>query len=188
MTPGLETRNEHHPEVRVGSMAPEALVVSVASRSFAPERFQWAAFLAVTSVALLADQLLKNLVGRTLALGEDAPLPGPFSLEHVRNSGVAFGFFSSFTSVVALVTAFVVGGLFLYFARAGATHPLLPIALGLLAGGSISNLADRVRMGYVTDYLEIRFWPSFNLADAFIVAGVTLLLTAWTAADLRGSQ
>ena len=56
-----------------------------------------------------------------------------------------------------------------FFARSGARHPVLPVALGLVIGGSLSNLLDRVRLGYVTDFLDLRYWPAFNLADSFIV-------------------
>jgi signal peptidase II len=55
---------------------------------------------------------------------------------------------------------------------------VLPVALGLVIGGSVSNLADRVRLGFVTDFLDFRYWPAFNLADSFIVIGVGILLAA----------
>lgn len=151
----------------------------MASRSFAAGPFHWAAFAGVATLALMADQALKTLVPRSLALGEEMLVAGPFSLAHVRNSGIAFGLFSSWTSAVAALTGIVIAGLFVYFARAGASHPLLPVALGLLAGGSASNLLDRLRLGYVTDYLELQYWPSFNLADTFIVAGVACLLVVY---------
>ena len=56
-----------------------------------------------------------------------------------------------------------------FFARSGQRHPMLPVALGLVLGGSVSNLVDRVRLGHVTDFLDVRYWPAFNLADTFIV-------------------
>ena len=70
-----------------------------------------------------------------------------------------------------------------YFARSGARHPVLPVGLGLVIGGSLSNLVDRVRLGHVTDFLDFTFWPAFNLADTFIVAGVAVLVTMLVAAD-----
>jgi signal peptidase II len=66
--------------------------------------------------------------------------------------------------------------MFAHFARAGARHPLFPVALGLLIGGSVSNLVDRIRNGYVTDFIHLSHWPTFNLADTFIVIGVLLLV------------
>lgn len=176
------------PEVRVGSSAPGPLVVSAASRSLAAGPFHWAAFAAVAAVALGADQALKALVPKTIALGDEILVAGPFSLTHVRNSGIAFGLFSDWTSAIAALTGIVVAGLLIHFARTGAGHPILPVALGLLAGGSASNLADRVRLGYVTDYLHLPYWPSFNLADTFIVIGVAFLLAAYAGVELRQTR
>ena len=72
-----------------------------------------------------------------------------------------------------------------YFARAGARHPLIPVALGLLLGGSLSNLADRVRQGYVTDFIDPEYWPAFNLGDVFITVGVIALLVTLLFFDKR---
>jgi signal peptidase II len=71
----------------------------------------------------------------------------------------------------------------LFFARSGARHPVLPMALGLLIGGSVSNLVDRIRLGHVTDFLDLRWWPAFNLADTFIVLGVAILFLTLLASD-----
>jgi signal peptidase II len=81
------------------------------------------------------------------------------------------------------VTAIAVAWMLVYFARSGARHPVLPVALGLVIGGSVSNLADRVRLGFVTDFLDFRYWPAFNLADSFIVIGVGTLLAALLLAE-----
>ena len=108
---------------------------------------------------------------------------GPFSIHHVQNSGIAFGLFASATAVVIVLTTLAVGWMLVFFARSGARHPVLPAALGLLIGGSISNLVDRVRLGHVTDFLDLRYWPAFNLADSCIVVGVAILLAALVAAD-----
>ena len=108
---------------------------------------------------------------------------GPFSIHHVQNSGIAFGIFASATAVVIVLTTLAVGWMLVFFARSGARHPVLPAALGLLIGGSISNLVDRVRLGHVTDFLDLRYWPAFNLADSCIVVGVAILLAALVAAD-----
>src|SRR5207237_3430952 len=108
---------------------------------------------------------------------------GPFSIHRVQNSGIAFGLFSSATALVTVLTAVAVGWMLMFFARSGARHPVLPAALGLLIGGSASNLVDRVRLGHVTDFLDFGWWPAFNLADSFIVIGVAILLVALVASD-----
>ena len=71
-----------------------------------------------------------------------------------------------------VVTAMVMAWLLVVFARSGARHPIMPVGSASSLGGSLSNLADRVRLGHVTDFLDLGFWPAFNLADMFIVVGV----------------
>ena len=82
-----------------------------------------------------------------------------------------------------VLTGIAVAWMLVFFARSGGRHPILPVALGLLLGGSVSNLADRVRLGFVTDFLDFRYWPAFNLADSFIVIGVGILLAALVLAE-----
>jgi signal peptidase II len=66
-----------------------------------------------------------------------------------------------------------------YFARSGARHPALPVAFGFLLGGAMSNLVDRLRQGYVTDFLDPDYWPAFNLGDVFITIGVIILIAVF---------
>ena len=110
---------------------------------------------------------------------------GPLSIHHVQNSGIAFGLFSEATSIVIGLTAVAVTGCSSSSPAPAARHPILPVALGFVLGGSISNLLDRIRLGHVTDFLDVRFWPAFNLADSFIVVGVAILFAALAAADRR---
>ena len=99
------------------------------------------------------------------------------------NSGIAFGLFASATSIVIFLTVLAVIWMLTFFARSGARHPVLPVGLGLVLGGSISNLVYRVRLGYVTDFLDVGPWPAFNLADSFIVAGVAVLVMTLLSLD-----
>lgn len=170
-------------DVRVGSTANALRPISSARRSLAAGTAQWAALLAVAFAAVVADQLTKQIVGRTLRLGESVDLVGPFSIHHVQNSGIAFGLFASRTGIVILVTGVAVGLMLWFFAHSAKRHPVLPVALGLVLGGSVANLIDRVRLGHVTDFLDLVAWPAFNLADTFIVVGVALLFGALVLAD-----
>jgi signal peptidase II len=138
--------------------------------------------------AAVADQLTKAAVGRSLALGESVSLVPGISLWHVRNQGIAFGAFAGRLSAVAVLTATAVLWMLVYFSRSGARHPLFPVALGLLVGGSVSNLWDRVVHGYVTDFIHVPLWPTFNLADSFIVVGVGLLLVTLLRGELRDAE
>jgi signal peptidase II len=170
-------------DVRVGSSTDGLTPVSVAERSLAAGAWQWAGLATVAVAAIAADQVTKHVVTQTLALDESVHVVGPLSIHHVQNSGIAFGLFSSATAVVTVVTAIAVIWMLVFFARSGSRHPVLPAALGLLIGGSISNLVDRVRLHHVTDFIDLNWWPAFNLADSFIVVGVAILLTALVAAD-----
>ena len=172
-------------EVRVGSATDALTPLSRATRSFAATRTQWLALAAIAIAAIVADQVTKHVVASHLSLGEGLYVAGPFTIRHVQNSGIAFGLFSSATAIVIVLTTVAVGWMLIFFARSGARHPALPVALGLLIGGSVSNLVDRVRLGHVTDFIDFGWWPAFNLADSFIVIGVAILVAALFGADRR---
>jgi signal peptidase II len=170
-------------DVRVGSATDGLTPISFAERRLGATRRQWLELAAVALAALGADQLTKSLVTSRLELNEEVHVAGPFSIHHVQNSGIAFGFFASATSLVILLTAVAVVWMLYFFARSGSRHAVLPVALGLVIGGSVSNLLDRVRLGHVTDFLDFTYWPAFNLADSFIVVGVFTLLLALASVD-----
>lgn len=170
-------------DVRIGSATNAVRPILAAERSLAAGSAQWIALLAVALAAFGADQLTKQVVARTLDVGQSVDIVGPFSLHHVQNSGIAFGLFASRTTIVIAVTAIAVAWMIWFFARSGRRHPVLPVALGLVLGGSIANLSDRVRLGHVTDFLDLEAWPAFNLADTFIVVGVAVLFAALVRAD-----
>jgi signal peptidase II len=165
-------------DVRVGSSTDALTPISVASRSLAARWPQWLALGLVVTAAVLADQVTKHIVSSQLSLDDKVHVVGSFSIHHVENSGIAFGLFAGATPLVTALTALAVGWMLVFFARSGARHPVLPVALGLLIGGSASNLVDRIRLGHVTDFLDFRYWPAFNLADTFIVVGVAILFAA----------
>jgi len=177
------SRPERAPDVRVGSSTDGLTPLSVAERSLAAGPMQWLGLAAVGVAAVAADQLTKRIVTSHLSLDQADRVFGPLWIHHVQNSGIAFGLFSSRTAAVIVLTGVAVVWMLVFFARSGARHPVLPVALGLVIGGSMSNLLDRVRLGYVTDFLDLRWWPAFNLADSFIVIGVVILLAALLAAE-----
>ena len=170
-------------DVRVGSTTDALTPVSRATRSFAATPLQWVSLAAIAGAAVVADQVTKHVVASNLRLDDALHVLGPFSIRHVQNSGIAFGLFASATPAVIVLTALAIAWMLVYFGRSGSRHPILPVALGLVIGGSSSNLADRVRLGYVTDFLDLRYWPAFNLADSSIVIGVGILLAALLLAE-----
>lgn len=130
-------------------------------------------FLAAGGV-FVADRLTKLAVRRALAVGESRPvIPGVLHLTHVQNPGAAFGLLPGQTTVLLLVAALTVAALAL--ALRAWREPLARAGSALVLGGAAGNLADRLRTGTVTDFIDLRVWPVFNLADVAIVAGTGLL-------------
>lgn len=165
-------------DVRVGSTPDGLAPISVAERPLGATLSQWSGLALIVFAAIFADQLTKWLVSRDIGLYKQVHVLGPLWFRHVRNTGIAFGLFSSATPIVIVVTTLIVLWLLVFFARSGARHPILPAALGLVIGGSLSNLVDRVRVGHVTDFVNIGSFPAFNLADSFITLGVLVLAVA----------
>jgi signal peptidase II len=135
----------------------------------------WSRAVVLLGAVVAADQLTKALVRSAVTPGdEDAILPG-VELVHVRNEGVAFGLLSGGKTVVVVVVALALLALALYFVTHSA-RPLAWLPTGLLMGGALGNIVDRVRDGAVTDFIKLPAWPAFNFADISITAGVLALL------------
>ena len=131
-----------------------------------------AALLLATLVAV--DQVTKALVRGTVSLGDsDAVFPG-LEIVHVRNRGVAFGALSGQPIVMVVVLA-ALAGLVVWFAM-HSTRRYVWIPTGLLLGGALGNIIDRLRDDAVTDFIKFPLWPAFNIADMSIVFGVLTLL------------
>ena len=141
--------------------------------------------LVVALAAVAADQVTKAIVRSRLDLYEAVDVTSWFQIHHVRNTGIAFGLFPGAASPVTILTGVAVIWMLVYFTRAGARHPLMPVAFGFLLGGSLSNLVDRVRQGYVTDFLDPKYWPAFNLGDVFITIGVIALIAIFVFGERR---
>ncbi len=146
---------------------------------------RYGVLLLVASIALAADIITKRIVEAQIPLYTSIPVIGFYlSWTHTQNTGAAFSLFQN-GGVFFIVVALVVSAVILYYApRLPAGDWLARVALGLQLGGAIGNLLDRLRQGYVTDFIhfqipEIGFdWPVFNIADSAIVVGVILLIAA----------
>ncbi len=124
---------------------------------------------------VIVDQLVKAVIEDQIVLGEKVDLLGPLRLTLSHNEGVAFGLAGGSGAPLAAVTVAALGVVLYLFSRNPA-RPMMWIATGLLAGGAIGNLIDRIRAGAVTDFVELPHWPPFNLADCAISVGVVLLV------------
>jgi signal peptidase II len=148
-----------------------------------PAALAWTRALMVAGTVVLLDQASKAAITASLAPGEHVSLVLGFDLVRVTNRGIAFGLFGGGGGVVLVVTAIALLLVLGWFAR-DPTHPGLWLAVGLLAGGALGNLADRVREDAVTDFLDPPLWPAFNLADVAITAGaIALVLIALAPTD-----
>ncbi len=130
----------------------------------------------VLGAVLVADQLTKRLVVDGIPQGDREAVFPAVELVHVKNEGVAFGALSG-RPIVVVVVAVALAGLLAWFAL-HARRPLAWLPTGLLLGGALGNVIDRVRDGAVTDFIKLPAWPAFNLADVAITAGVIALLIA----------
>ena len=131
--------------------------------------------LAVAVLSIAADQLSKAWVRTEIHPGEVvAVIPG-LDFVHVANRGIAFGLLDGAGPLV-IVIAGLAFALVLAVVLAGSARRGIWLPVGLLAGGAIGNLVDRVRIGHVTDFIDLPAWPSFNLADVQITLAVVILL------------
>ncbi len=131
----------------------------------------------LTAIAVLVvDQVVKVAVRGSLQPGEEREVLGSVvQLTYVRNTGVAFGQLSGNGALVALLVAGAIGILLWYFL----THletPWIWLPAGMVVGGALGNVIDRVVEGAVTDYVKLPGWPSFNVADVAITGGVILMV------------
>jgi signal peptidase II len=154
----------------------------VSERREPPGRQQWLAFGGLASTIVIIDQLTKAWLTSYLAPGESVDvLDGLIRLVHAQNNGGLFGLLRGQAVPFALVSLVVVGLIVAYHARAG-RNPYLSITLGLLLGGAVGNLIDRVRFGYVVDFVDAGIgalrWYTFNVSDAAISFSILLLLAA----------
>jgi signal peptidase II len=129
----------------------------------------------VVAAVLIADQLTKQLVRSSIALGESRHLLPGITLVRAQNSGIAFSLFTGSEAGVIVVALVVLAAVLTYFAR-HREQRWMWLACGLIVGGALGNLIDRLRLGMVTDFIKLPDWPAFNVADASITIGVLALL------------
>ena len=103
-------------------------------------------------------------------------IPHVVYLTYVQNTHGAFGLFGSHPLLLAAFASAVLIGFFLWYRSTGSAGMTTHIAFGLILGGAIGNIADRMRLAYVVDFIDFRWWPVFNVADSAISIGVIVLL------------
>jgi signal peptidase II len=147
----------------------------MATEAAANRASAWAPALVLAGLVVALDQITKQIVVATIERGDPVEIIFGLELANVRNEGVAFGLLSGGDAPVLLLTLAALAALVAYFAL-HLHRPWLWVAVGLICGGALGNLADRLRIDSVIDYLDPPLWPAFNLADVAIVAGVAVLI------------
>ena len=140
----------------------------------------WPIFLGLAAAVVVADQLTKAWIASTLAPGASMAVVGDtVRLVHGQNNGALFGLFRDNAVLFGVISVAVVGLIVAYHARAGRS-PYLSLALGLLLGGALGNMTDRLRLGYVVDFVDAGIgslrWYTFNVADAAISVAILMLI------------
>jgi len=134
----------------------------------------WALALACASLVVALDQITKQIAIAAIKPGHPEEIIFGVDLTNVRNRGVAFGLFGGSGDFVVVITIATMAMLLVYFAL-HTDRPGLWLVVGLVIGGALGNLADRVRIGAAIDFINPPVWPAFNLADVAIVSGVAWL-------------
>lgn len=138
-------------------------------------------FAGIVLLVIFIDQLSKFWINSRLPAGFVLRDFGLFQIVHVQNTGAAFGIFKNAATILIMVDfigifviLFLVLGLRKRWPFVG--HPLVLAAIGLILGGTVGNLIDRLRFGQVTDFIDFKFWPVFNVSDASVTIGVIILI------------
>ena len=135
----------------------------------------WVFYLIVGAVFIF-DQISKEFIRLWMPLGDSWPSTGFLRIVHGTNTGSAFGLFAGFTNLLNLASILGIAAVLYYFYRQGNNAIALRISLGLIVGGALGNLFDRVVFGKVVDFISVGWWPSFNIADSAISVGMFLLI------------
>jgi signal peptidase II len=136
------------------------------------------ASIAIAAAVLVADQFTKWLAQTYLTQAQDQSIPiigDLLRLTYVANRGAAFGILQDQTLFFVFVGIVVIGVIVASYRYFPVNSTLLNVALGLQLGGALGNLIDRVRYGFVVDFVDVAIWPVFNVADSAIVIGVGIL-------------
>ena len=150
----------------------------------AAQKRAWLLAGTLCGAVLVLDQAIKAVVERELVPGEQVEVLGPVGITLAHNEGVAFGLAGGGALPLVAFALLALGFVGYLFAR-NATVGWLWVAVGLVGGGALGNLVDRLRAGEVTDYVEVGSWPPFNLADVSITVGVAVFALIFLREDRR---
>jgi len=133
-------------------------------------------FYSIAIAVFILDQISKEVIRRHLPLYDSWPEEGFLRIVHGLNTGSAFGLFSGFTNLLIIASIVGIGVVLYYFQRQEITVIWYRLSIGLIVGGALGNLVDRLKDGAVVDFISVGWWPAFNVADSSISVGMVLLV------------
>jgi signal peptidase II len=149
-----------------------------------PARSDTVALVGIATTVAVIDQVAKFLIVAAIRLGRFEPrvevVDGWLAVEYTQNRGAAFGMLSGLAPILIAASFAILTGLVLLYMRQATPAVWLTVAIGLISGGALGNLFDRVRLGHVVDFLSVGPWPNFNIADSAITVGVLILVWGLT--------
>jgi signal peptidase II len=154
----------------------DAVLQAIERRRRRQTKARWWRFAAFALLVLVLDQIAKALIRATLAPREAVDVFPGFDVSRVTNEGIAFGLFPGRQSAVAVLTVLALCAIAIALAGLVARNNTVAIGAGLLVGGSVGNLIDRLVHGAVTDFIDFARWPAFNVADIGITVGAALIV------------
>ncbi|MBI63428.1 MAG: signal peptidase II [Chloroflexi bacterium] len=124
----------------------------------------------------ISDQITKYSVYKNMSLGESIPAEGIIRITYARNTGMAFSLFENFGIILLILSLIIASILIIYLFTIDKPRILIRIFSGLVVGGALGNILDRIRFGYVNDFIDVGWWPVFNIADSSITIAIGIYI------------
>lgn len=166
----------------------EAVADAIARRHRRQTKARWYLFGALALLVVMLDQISKAIIRGQLELRERHEVTSWFSISRVNNEGIAFGLFPGRQEAIAVLTVVALSAIAIALAGLVSRNPMVAAGAGLLVGGSLGNLIDRLAHGAVTDFIDLARWPAFNVADCGITIGAVLIVLGLMADDREAEE
>lgn len=144
-------------------------------------------FSLVALLVIALDQVSKTFIKANMTLGQSIPEEGFFRITYSTNEGMVFGIFANQTFLITLTAIVGIAAIIVYSRYPIFNQVLVRVALGLMLGGAVGNLIDRIRLGEVIDFIDVGAWPVFNMADSAVVVGVVLIIYYFLFGQRKGA-
>ena len=130
----------------------------------------------VFSFVFISDQITKYAVYKNMSLGESIPTEGIIRITYARNTGMAFSLFENFGIILLILSLIIASILIIYLFTIDKPRIVIRVFSGLVVAGALGNILDRIRFGYVNDFIDVGWWPIFNIADSSITIAIGIYI------------